>query len=429
VAWPDEILDLRSARMAEAILGLLSDAPRWRHRRVETLTVLSSTLLRRRVSVDFTVPSEYHDGLRLPVSAHRRSDRDQWVVPLGWLARRQLVNFDLEGRTGRALPLLLGAQTAILTRDVLFLAALSAGFDPAVDDVDELLDLVDGAVGETPVDDPVGLQRRAEQLRLGSDFATLVRSSSYGFLLLAVVEDVKGRQVVKWQNDEVRPDTGFVLWHRVPFINEVESSHVELELPDVLEAPRFELWDDRVSEEGSNAVHDTVRLAAVERQGSLTAERPRLLLGGARSARRPHVRADLRVATGEFLMPAFVLAAVAFLVLLVGVASDVASEITEENSRGTASASATVLLSTFAALSGLVLRVESHPLVRALLSGPRRALGFTAVALIGAAAPIGLQLDTWTIRGAWIFAMLAALCSVGLLGDAIYDHGARGDDG
>ncbi|HEX5618658.1 MAG TPA: hypothetical protein VFX51_09570, partial [Solirubrobacteraceae bacterium] len=103
MAWMDEILEQRAEPIAEAVLPLVLNGPRWRHRRVISIAPLSGTIVRRRVSVDFTVPPQFHDGLRLPVEHGRTGADDQWVVPLGWLARRPLVSFDLKDAEERAM--------------------------------------------------------------------------------------------------------------------------------------------------------------------------------------------------------------------------------------------------------------------------------------------------------------------------------------
>src|ERR671933_259226 len=118
MAWPDEILETRRRDLAAATLALLSSGPLWRHRRVETISLLTPYLQRRRVSVDLTVPEDLRGGLALG---------PQWIVPLAWLSRRQLVEFDLVDRESRSVPLLLGSQTAKVTEDVLLLAALRGG--------------------------------------------------------------------------------------------------------------------------------------------------------------------------------------------------------------------------------------------------------------------------------------------------------------
>ena len=90
--WPGEVLEERSGEIAVGFAALLTRQAAWRHRRVETIEVLSHEEVRRSVSVDFTVPIEHRDELRL-------SDRE-WVVPLAVLDKRKLVHFDLCGEDG-----------------------------------------------------------------------------------------------------------------------------------------------------------------------------------------------------------------------------------------------------------------------------------------------------------------------------------------
>lgn len=408
--WADELLEDRSADIAAAILTLLGERTRWRHRWVETISVLSPELQRRRVSVDFTVPQELHAALALG---------EQWVVPLAWLSRRQLVNFDLMDRERRAVPLMLASQTAYVTRDVLVAAAVRGGWDVAgsAPDVLEVIEAVtQEEVGPT---DPASLLERARELRLGEDFTALVGAATRGFLLLAVVDDVAMRQVLKWQTDELREPTGFVVRSALEGLDEAASTHVELELPDFTEAMSFSLFDDLGgAAEGEEARAD-VELAAAIRQESPSRERPRLLLRPAPSARRPFVRAELQVSPWEFVVPALVMSVVAAVVLGAGLLSGIADALTAPTA-GTASVAATVVLATFAALSGLVLRVESHPFVRRLLATSRLALAVVAVALIAAATPIGLQLGEAAITAGWIAGFVAAVgSSCVLLADVV----------
>ena len=58
--------------------------------------MLTHEQVRRHVSVDFTVPEEYRESLRL--------SGDEWVVPLALLAKRPLVHFDLRNEEGHCDP-------------------------------------------------------------------------------------------------------------------------------------------------------------------------------------------------------------------------------------------------------------------------------------------------------------------------------------
>jgi hypothetical protein len=408
--WFDDVLDAKAQPLVEALLVLLANGQRWRHRRVETLTPVSAAFVRRRISIDFTVPDELHAGLRLTgTGAH-----GQWLVPLGWLARRQLVNFDLRSTADEPVPLLLGQETARLTEDLLVLAAVRAGLDARdAEAVDEATRIIERAADERPVEDVESLERGAHALGLDEQFASLVGASARGFLLLAVLPQVAGRQVVKVQSDEHHREATFTLSADLPGINEAASTHVELELPDVLRATRFELWDARRTEPVEHR-----RLAAGERRHMESRERPRLLLAPVAGAQQPYVRASLVVSLSEFLAPALVMALLAVAILVIGLATGIAHRASGDQG----SAAATILLAAVAALSGLVLRVEEHPLVRAILARPRAALGATGLGVFVAAVPIGLQLGHGWILASWWAALVVCVLAAGVLWAAIIEH-------
>ena len=75
-------------RWRSACLELLTDEARWIHRRVETIDLLAQELVRRQVSVDFTLPEPLLDDLRIGPGG-------PWCVPLAILEKRPLRNFDL----------------------------------------------------------------------------------------------------------------------------------------------------------------------------------------------------------------------------------------------------------------------------------------------------------------------------------------------
>src|SRR6201991_82452 len=111
--WPGEVLEERAGEIAVGFAALLTRQAGWRHRRVETITVLSHEHARRSVSVDFTVPLEHRDDVQL-------SERE-WIVPLALLAKRQLVHFDLDTEDETAVPLLRSDQTQLIARELLYL--------------------------------------------------------------------------------------------------------------------------------------------------------------------------------------------------------------------------------------------------------------------------------------------------------------------
>jgi hypothetical protein len=403
----DEILEQRAEPIAEAVLPLVLNGPRWRHRRVISIAPLSGTIVRRRVSVDFTVPEQFHDDLRLPVELRRPRDDDQWVVPLGWLARRPLVSFDLKDAEDRALPRMLAAQTGRITRAMLLLVATEGGLrEEETERVNRVVDLAIGASAFDPPQPTGALVERARGLALGDDFTSLVELSARGFLLLAVMPSIAGRRVVKWQTDEFRrhPRSRLgPLFLDLPIqgINEAESTHVEMDLPQTLQAASFRLVDRRVIPDpraDGRLRAQMVPLPQGERQSSTNEEHPRLMVGPV-AAVDPHVRSDLLIRPGDFVAPALVLVALAALIVGVGLASGI-----YDLAPGERSTAPSILLGAFSVGFGLFLRAEDNALVRAVLQLSRAALGATAAALALAAIPLALSLGRGWVLGAWIVA-------------------------
>ena len=115
--WPDDDFIRRAPLIASDVAQLLSDEPRWVHRRVETVTFNSDDSLRRRTSVDFTVP------LFIDREGHHPSGEIVYV-PLSLLD--SLENFDLEDEAGNALPMISRASNGRVAAEILIQQAEEA---------------------------------------------------------------------------------------------------------------------------------------------------------------------------------------------------------------------------------------------------------------------------------------------------------------
>jgi hypothetical protein len=78
---------------------LLTNGSLWIHRRVESVTFVDDTTVRRQMSIDFTLPTQL-GFLRPP------SGSDAVFVPLALLKKRKLKNFDVWDEAGKKLPVL-----------------------------------------------------------------------------------------------------------------------------------------------------------------------------------------------------------------------------------------------------------------------------------------------------------------------------------
>jgi hypothetical protein len=97
------------------MLLLLTDWKGWTDRRVESVSFLDPDTVRRRVSVDFTIPA-------LPTVIQRRGVPLQYV-PVALLRKRRLIQFDLRDESGRVLPLVASKANGALAAATLVEAA------------------------------------------------------------------------------------------------------------------------------------------------------------------------------------------------------------------------------------------------------------------------------------------------------------------
>ena len=399
--WPGEVLEERAGEIAVAFAVLLTRQAAWRHRRVETITVLSHEAVRRAVSVDFTLPAEHREDLAV--------GEEQVVVPLALVAKRALVHFDLRDEEGRSVPLLRAEEIQAISRELLYLAADVDLADAG--DATALLPLVDAVVeraleteapGEERLralrEDLAALEARAGEL---PGFGALADQLARGFLLCAVLEASGRRRIVKFAYDEpLERPSRITHFYDAPGCTQAASYHVEVAVPDELRARTTTLVDDVTGAELARGPRNADRPAL-----HYAAPSPPPALG------RPGVSVAYGTERGRFLVPATLVALVTACQL--GIPWLLADLPRLAAQAGPAIA---ILLSTTAIFSGLVLRSGEHPLVRLVLAPYRWWLVLSTVAAVAAAASLGFQARAETLRWVWGVGALCAACAAGILG-------------
>lgn len=394
-AWPGEEIEERASDIADAADRLLREPAAWRHRRVETLTMLSHEQVRRHVSVDFTVPIGLRESLRL-------SDADEFAVPLAFLAKRPLVHFDLRNEEGHSIPLLTAEQNTMIARELLY-QSLDADLneqgaaDAAV--VAEAGEVIEAVLRDHEAGGAIDELERRYGLRRLDDFRATTAIIARSFVLWAVVRGVERRRVFKFTYDEpysLRPGLAYV--YGAPGCAEAWSYHLEVAVPTDLKARSTRLWDAETGE--------------VLVSGALDADRPALyfVADPARPPARPEVVVDFGAERSPFLAPAAIVAAViALLVALPALFADL------EGLAGSAGPAIGLVLSTSAVFSALVLRTDEHPLLRRLLVRYRLCLVASTLAALFAAAALGFQADRWIIGLTWATAAVVSVLTAAIL--------------
>lgn len=255
-----------TATLAEQAVRLFWEKETWIYRRVERISFLNRTLVRRRISVDFEIPTSVlqvkteDDGpVRrfLPISVLR-----SWPPVL---------NLDLRDAADRPIPLLSKAATNKLDEDLL----TAIGRDAIGDAVDELGDMLHRIVHRDDksardahvvlreaVSDDFANHQDAEVGRYENfiDLAAVLIDSTMLWVPVDKDADVGDRAIVKIAYDEpvrrhllrFRSLLTSLSWRAtvvafdVPHIGDANSYHLELEAPPSLEivGARLTLEDD-----------------------------------------------------------------------------------------------------------------------------------------------------------------------------------------
>jgi hypothetical protein len=388
VAWPGEVIEERAADIAEAADVLLRYQAAWRHRRVETVTVLDHEQMRRHVSIDFTVPQEQREGLRISA--------EEFVVPLALLDKRALVQFDLRNEEQHAISLLTADQHRVLARELLYRQLDDELADEGYEAAGELVEAV---LADEPcdVDDDIAALEAAHGVELAG-FRAIATQLSRSFILWAVVRGLDRRRVFKFAyNEPLGRGSRIGFAFAAQGCVEALSYHLEVAVPDDLKARRTLLLDVATGRRLAAGEPDTDRPALFYRAEAPTPQAPRILI-------------DFAVERWRFLAPAALVATIiALLVAPPFLFADLRAL------PDTAGAAVGLVLSTSAVFSVLVLRTDEHPLLRLMLVRSRALLAASTVAALFAAASIGFRTAGWVIEGTWALAALVSVLTAGIL--------------
>jgi hypothetical protein len=388
--WPGEVLEERAGEIAAGFAALVTRQAAWRHRRVETITVLSHEQVRRHVSVDFTVPVEHRDDVRL-------SDTE-WIVPLALLVKRPLVHFDLRSEDESVVPLLRSDEAQLISRELLYLALDLDAEGADTVDAAPLIEWILAAGTEESAAIDAAVAELEEQLGPLPGFAALASHLASGFLLCAVLNDVGKRRVIKFAYDEPLARPGRLAhFYDAPGCTEAASYHAEVDVPAELRARTTEMIDNFTG--------------AVLATGPRDADRPAIHYVADAGARvDPGLSVRYGTERGRFLVPAALVAWVISLGLaLPWLFADLGALAT---SGGPAIA---VLLSSSALFSGLVLRSGEHPLVRLILAPYRLCLAAATVAAVVAGGALAFRASSGMLDITWGAGALVAILAASIL--------------
>lgn len=370
---------------ADHYAALLESPRRWVHRRVESVSFIDDSTVRRRVSIDLSVPK----GLKL--------------VPIATLTKDLLVDLDTHDETGRGLPVATRIQNSEVAwmilysraRTVLARGGLAVSHELsnalraiAVKDADgalnELTTLLnsDSIAAKAVVDDDV-FWRLAN--RLAQEFILLVHVEpsqlSRRLLKFSYVENLEEPSLIAGTLAVLGVRQSSLVFD-VPGVSRATSFHFESDLPDELELREAALL---VEEEDDFYVGKATLRGS---RGHLYFSSPiglsadgSVILFFAR-----HRTGFVRIAWASALFTALTLAWFGMHV---------------DDLRADDSGATTILVAIPGLLSLLASRQGEHRLASRLFFGSRVLVGICGLLAYAAAATLAVELDNVTFRAIW----------------------------
>lgn len=386
--------------LGRAVAVMLATQQHWIHRRVETIEFLDVSRIRRRMSMDFVVPST--DLLFADEMA---------TIPLAVLAKRNLENFDIRDEQGCPLPILGKDENGPVAIEAL-VGLLDWELPEGTDVSDHVRELIRGVVCGSPTeveagcaallhdetDDPQILAFRGSRdcLRFTEWFAE-------GFVLLVRIRAKQGeRRILKYSYETDRA-------YRFPRLRMLVSEFAFLvKLPEVSLAKSYHV----------EVVPPPEMMTASAELSTYTASSGGVLEVSGASASRVHLRPSAPVEYGAdgwldlqlWLRPAGVLAASALastvctLTLAAGLMLRWLADLHPSGSD-----SAALIVAVPAVVAAYFGSAEEHPVVARASSGPRALLALASLATFVAAASLVVRVDHGSPLRWWAWGIAAGI--------------------
>jgi hypothetical protein len=404
-SWRD-LYEQAADRLAHELIPLLAAPESWMQRRVESVTVVSISLVRRAISIDMVLPVE---SARSDLRVDPEDPASPMVFPLGFLRKAQLIDFDLRER-GSPLLLVRAELNACVAAALIAQEAKSDGYTEA--DVRKAMPYFRRIAGADRDD-----ARRAFRevfggnvTERGFDLARRARAVAewlrdFYVLLIELPETGTRRRLVSFATDQVvqrrvgersiprrlgLEATPFTL--DAPSVDHAASYHVEIDVPR-----GCTITSAAVVANGS-AVHSTTQLL-----GRRAAIYPRVASGVG-----PHLALKLQQEQRYFFLPAAIISALIAVILGLG------SLVVGLGGTPQTAASA-LLLSGLSVVTGLVLRNDEEPLTAELHVFARGVLMLVTVAALFAGTVIALGAHNRGLGIAWTAAFVVAAAGAATL--------------
>lgn len=395
----------------------------WVHRRVESVHFLATSRVRRRASLDFTLPSGRTRFPAVPT-----------LVPLALVRKGPAVDLDVRDESACAVPVLTREENSWVAWSSLLALAEAVPGKSAMPHDD--LDAVYKALRTLArADEPEATRELNTLINRGRDvwplgdvmgqvFEKFATDLSRSYLLLVPIEQNPGaRRILKYAYDmslveslpsSWRQRTAWALgWSPANFVSDISgaatagSYHLDFHAPEGLECVTVN-------------VHVQTRLNMPVARSAGSSAVMHIELANCPADALATARVGLRVPTRGALRLAMLVVLITAVGLWLAAAFPTAIARMQEDSE-----TAAVILLAFLGFSSVyVSRPEEHSLVGRLSAGVRGGTALAALAAFGAAASLAVTPRDAMLQGLWFGFAGAATLAVALVGTA-YRGGMR----